>query len=86
MVGRFVVAAGVTAAAAPAAFALGTRPRMLSVAAAAPDGTPTLNAPNATDATTGSNGAPAGARASAWPADGSEESDGTDEQPATIAL
>src|SRR5206468_1532468 len=75
MVGLFVVAAGVTAAAAPAAFALGTRPRMLSVATAPPGGS-TLNAPNATDATGAPRGGPGDARESAGrPADGSEEGD-----------
>ena len=90
MVGLFVVAAGVTAAAAPAAFALGTRPRMLSVAATARSGPSTPNAPNApnaTDATAASSDGPGEARGSTGrQVDGSEDGDGTDEQPATIAL
>ena len=90
MVGLFVVAAGVTAAAAPAAFALGTRPRMLSVAATARGGPSTPNAPNApnaTDATAASSDGPGEARGSTGrQVDGSEDGDGTDEQPATIAL
>jgi MFS family permease len=82
MVGLFVVAAGVTAAAAPAAFALGSRPRMLS--AAAPQrgtGLSHSNATNATDTTPAIGSAAVGPQHSQTEDDG-----GTDEEPATIAL
>ncbi len=85
MVGLFVVAAGITAAAAPAAFALGSRPRMLS--AAADDrglGPGAPNATNATDATESTDASPAAAVGARH--DQAEDDGGTDEEAATIAL
>lgn len=82
MVGLFVVAAGITAAAAPAAFALGSRPRMLS--AAADDRGTAPGAPNATNATDATDARPAAAVGARH--DQAEDDGGTDEEPATIAL
>jgi MFS family permease len=84
MVGLFVVAAGVTAAAAPAAFALGSRPRMLRIAADGDaSGVASGEAPaNATSTTDATKSAPApGIRR-----DRTEDGSGTDEEAATIAL
>jgi hypothetical protein len=81
----FVVAAGVTAAAAPAAFALGSRPRMLRLAAdgdtsGVASGDESSNATNTTDATGSTQPAPGVRR------DRTEDGSGTDEEAATIAL
>ena len=85
MVGLFVVAAGVTAAAAPAAFALGSRPRMLRIAADGdasgdPSGDLSANATSTTDATGSTQPAPG------VPRDRTEDGSGTDEEAPTIAL